>query len=561
MISPKKTKNKPDAEYTLLQKTKKTQFKSLIILDTFEGVKNWVFSMMNKEEHFIYRGQGDSFWELDSTFVRKNNGSYKTGNKQDFAALKYYFMEQNKYLIQELGESDSLMLLGKMQHHGIPTPLIDFTEDILVSLWFAASYLPKISDKDPEYFKIFYFKNKNNEYKSELKFDNIVFDKMSFFQFKTNQKINRSIIQKSIFIFDNLNLNKESKSVLIKYDLQMQIIKWLDKLGINAMALFPDDVGIFQNFGTWSHVSFFLDGLKLLGLKKLDKAIKKWQKAIEINPNEVQSYIHWGIALIQQGKFDAAIEKFQQAIEISPTWQSYTNWGIALVEQDKFNEAIEKFKKSIEIETNVESYINWGIALRQQGKFNKAIEKCKQAIEINPNEEVYTNWGIALSGQGKFNEAIEKFQQAIEINPNAGAYSNWGIALRQQGKFNEAIKKWQKAIEIQPNAEAYLNWGIALRQQEKFNEAIEKFKKSIEVKLNSESYIDWGIALFQQGKFDTAIEKFQQAIEIKPNAESYLNWGIALGRQGKLNEANEKFQQAIEINPDISNPKLKNFNG
>jgi len=153
-----------------------------------------------------------------------------------------------------------------------------------VSLWFAASYSPeKILEPNPRYFKIFFLETNNEEYLSDIDYTKIEFEKNIFFKFKTYQKFGRSISQKSVFIFDNLNRNSHSarkiEEIKIEYSLQFEIIEWLNKFGINANSLFPDEDGVFQNFDILSSQNFFLDGLKLSILGENNKAIEKIWKS------------------------------------------------------------------------------------------------------------------------------------------------------------------------------------------------------------------------------------------------------------------------------------------
>jgi len=396
-------------------------------IKTFVELKDWVWGMMNNDNQFIYRGQGDSKWLLESTFTRKNKKIKEFTKNDYFFFLREFFKEKAEILRKELGNNiNNLSLLGKMQHYGNQTPLIDFTEDILVSLWFAASYSPEnILEKNPKYFKIFFLETNNEEYYSDINYDEIIFDKNAFFKFKTNQKFGRSISQKSVFIFDNLNRNSHStrkiKEIKIEYSLQFEIIEWLNKFGINANSLFPDEVGVFQNFDVFSSQKFFLDGLKLSILGENNKAIEKYERAIKIDPNYVVAYSNWGVILGKQENFEEAIKKFEKVIEIDPN--------------------------------NVVAYSNWGAVLGKQGNFKKAIEKYERAIKIDPNyADAYFNWGVDLYTQEKFEESIEKYQKVIEIDPNhADAYFNWGAVLNKQEKFEEAIEKFEKVIEINPN--------------------------------------------------------------------------------------------------------------
>lgn len=236
------------------------------------------------------------------------------------------------------------------------------------------------------------------------------------------------------------------------------------------------------------------------------------------------AYSNWGIALNNLGMFDKAIEKFEKATEMDPQLaDAYTNWGTALTHFRKYEEAIEKFKKAIEINPQLAiAYYNWGIALNNLGVLDKAIEKFEKAAEINPQiADYYSDWGSVLLKQGKLNEAIEKFKKATEINPQLViAYYNWGTALNNLGMFDHAIEKFEKATEINPQiADYYFGWGIALFNQKKYDKAIEQFKKATEIapqNINILYYL--GITYSTIGQKDEAVKIFRHVLELKPEA-------------------------------------------
>jgi tetratricopeptide (TPR) repeat protein len=62
---------------------------------------------------------------------------------------------------------------------------------------------------------------------------------------------------------------------------------------------------------------------------KMDEAIAKYQKAIELDPKDVFPYDNWGRALQLQGKLDEAVAKCRRAIELNPKDAfCYNNWAM-----------------------------------------------------------------------------------------------------------------------------------------------------------------------------------------------------------------------------------------
>ena len=76
-------------------------------------------------------------------------------------------------------------------------------------------------------------------------------------------------------------------------------------------------------------------------------AIKKYEKVIELEPENSNAYAYWGAALEQLGDHSGAIGKLEHALEIMPNNSNVFSTLIdALVNQKKYNEAWGVVKKA-----------------------------------------------------------------------------------------------------------------------------------------------------------------------------------------------------------------------
>ncbi|MGB5990505.1 MAG: SIR2 family protein [Marinifilaceae bacterium] len=326
-----------------------------------------------------------------------------------------------------------------------------------------------------------------------------------------------------------------------------------------------------------------------------NKAIDKFKKTVNIDPNNSNIYINWGNALANLAKckkgeeteifYQQAFKKFQKAIDIDPNNSIiYSNWGLCLgnlAESKKdeeaerlYEQAFQKYQKSIDIDlNNFKAYSNWGNALVNLAKskkdeeaeilYEQALQKYQKCVDIDPNNyKAYNNWGNALANLAKckkdeeaeilYKQAFKKFQKAVEINPdNSNTYSNWGLYLGNLAKskkdeeaeilYKQAFKKFQKAIEIKPdNSNTYSNWGFSLGD-------LAKIKKDEEAEI-----------LYEQ-----AFQKYQKSIDIDPNNSTiYSDWAntliyLAENKKGKeaeilYEQAFQKYQKSIDIDPNNS---------
>jgi len=81
---------------------------------------------------------------------------------------------------------------------------------------------------------------------------------------------------------------------------------------------------------------------------RYEEAIKCYDKAIQINPDDAGGWYGKGLALKQMGRYDEAVNCYDKAIQITPHIPSgaWYNRGLALYQLKRYKEAKECFKKS-----------------------------------------------------------------------------------------------------------------------------------------------------------------------------------------------------------------------
>ncbi|GGB81899.1 hypothetical protein GCM10007424_22480 [Flavobacterium suaedae] len=255
------------------------------------------------------------------------------------------------------------------------------------------------------------------------------------------------------------------------------------------IELLPDELLAQHN----NAYLYMLRGVIFEKLNDLDKAIKDYNKAIEINPTDANLYFNRGNSWHEKGEYTRAIEDYNKVIEINPKdADAYQNRGFSMHKKGELDEAIKDYNKAIEINpTDANAYNNRGNALNEKEEYNRAIEDYNKAVEINPKySDPYNNRGLAWHNKGELDKAIKDYDKAIEINPkNIIFYLNRGNSWYKKEKFDKAIEDYNKAIKINPkHAKAYYNRGNIWQIKGNFKDAINDFEKYLKLVSDKNDY-------------------------------------------------------------------------
>ncbi len=165
-------------------------------------------------------------------------------------------------------------------------------------------------------------------------------------------------------------------------------------------------------------------------------AIHAYDKAVEFDPLDFETWMSKGDALLGQKLNDKAIESYDMAIDINP---------LNLSAKDKRNQAINDQINQIATESNK------GIEDLKQSLYGDAVRSFDKVIKQNPRyKTAFYNMGYALHQLGKYNEALDAYYNAIELDSNyALAWNGKGHALKALGRIEESNAAFAQAKRIE----------------------------------------------------------------------------------------------------------------
>ncbi len=99
-----------------------------------------LFKLLNElPNHFIYRGHANASWMLQSSLERMIGEKWSTDMAKRFEdySLLQFKPKFHLYDHENIEPKSKLAWLSIMQHYGVPTRFLDFTESPYIALYFA----------------------------------------------------------------------------------------------------------------------------------------------------------------------------------------------------------------------------------------------------------------------------------------------------------------------------------------------------------------------------------------------------------------------------------------
>lgn len=193
------------------------------------------------------------------------------------------------------------------------------------------------------------------------------------------------------------------------------------------------------------------------------KAISDYQKAIVLDPENVDAYENCGIANDEIHYFDIAVSYYNKAIELNTNDAGiYLNRALTYRNMGDFENAINDNNKAIELgeigksgaDTVGLAYTRRGIVYERMSNYDMAIKDYSKAVELNNNySDAFFFRAGAYTQIGEIDSALKDYTKAIEINPNyAKAYYSRAEIYAKVGREEESVKDYEKYLELQPDA-------------------------------------------------------------------------------------------------------------
>ena len=330
-----------------------------------------------------------------------------------------------------------------------------------------------------------------------------------------------------------------------------------------------------------------------------NRAEEALKKSLDIVPQNSGAIRHLAYVFYSRHEFAPAAVQARKAVEINPDdADSYGVLGDALLEVGQYLEAEAAYKIMIELDKSLYSYSRLAGLRSMRGENAAAIDDLERAIAIGKAEKqpaesiAWTEWqlGAEYFAVGDLENAEASYRKSLADYPNYYRALAGLAQLRaaQQG-YDEAITFYQNAIGIIPMPEYIAALGDiytkvgklddARRQYElveyigkvsainrvmynrelayfyadhdiKPLEGLELAKRELQYRKDIYAYdvVAWN--LFRNGQFEEAGEAINQALKLgTKDAKLFYHAGMIFNRLGDKRKAQDYLGRALATNP------------
>jgi len=150
-------------------------------------------------------------------------------------------------------------------------------------------------------------------------------------------------------------------------------------------------------------------------------AISLWKDAVKKSPHKDRPHVNLGLAYLNDRRYDDSLLEFEKALSVNPNnIEAMNNMGIVYSYIGKYQKAEEAFTESIALERkNPNAYNNLGFLFLVKGHYESSIPILKKALIINPDDSVVlSNLGLAHVKSGYNEKGCGYLNRAVDINPD-----------------------------------------------------------------------------------------------------------------------------------------------
>ncbi len=311
----------------------------------------------------------------------------------------------------------------------------------------------------------------------------------------------------------------------------------------------------------------------LLNDDQLDAALKQYKEIAEADPDDAATLIHICEIQRRQSKFEDALATIRKARKKDPdNLEAGYNEGLLLDHLGRYDDAAQDFEKMVDQTSHAngaytaEEKNNRGIFLErlaavyhEQNKTDLAVATYQKMIDLGGDLAVrgYEGQVEAWHDALQYEKAVEAAHKAADANPKErGPKLVLAEALADAGKNDDALAMAKGLLDnSKDDRTTWLELSEIYKRQHRFKDSEDALAKAgtLTTEKADQTYLLFlkGALAERQKHFESAELYFHQALDLDPSNAMALNYlGYMLADRGtRIPEAIKMIRKALEQEP------------
>lgn len=316
--------------------------------------------------------------------------------------------------------------------------------------------------------------------------------------------------------------------------------------------------------------AFVAEGVAAIDRGDLTSARDLFEKALGLNPKDVEAHRYLGLLADRDGDLDGAESHFAQAARLAPASASArNNYGVILLRRGRAREAAGEFEASLSADPQQpNALVNLAQIRFSSGKpedLRIAADLFARADRIAPDAEIARALTVIALRRNERTEAAARYRDyAARIAKEGGASSGdaparseLGSALLEAGLLQEAEAELGAALSLDPsNVESVVQLARVYLARKDIPAAGRTLESAVARGLEAAPVYALLAEVYEQsGHPENAIPAMRLAIQRDPQSEKYrFAYGILLTNTSAPAAAVIRLEEALKAFPD--SPRL-----
>ncbi|MBW2063001.1 MAG: tetratricopeptide repeat protein [Deltaproteobacteria bacterium] len=270
-------------------------------------------------------------------------------------------------------------------------------------------------------------------------------------------------------------------------------------------------------------VSLNISADKLFEAGDLEEAVAEFEKALELDPDDLNVLNSLGVCYGYERHLDLALECFGKVMKLDPqNLMAHFNQGFAFAMADRPMEALENFRRAAEIDgQNFDVLFQLGKMALELERIDEAVASLERAEKAEDSRPIVFRYlGESLLRAGRDDEAINAYKAAVRCDPkDAASMSQLGVLFMDKGADLEvALSLTRQSVDLdKSNALFRERLARALLCVRDLAGAEDQYRQALNMGVHSrEVYYHLGRVIQDQDRLEEAVEWLKRALEMDP---------------------------------------------